>query len=233
MAKEMIVFTAAECQACNSCVVECAVAHSEAGSAAEAATLDPPPQSRVYVEPVEDTGTPVQCQQCDDAPCTIVCKKKALHRGEPDGPVLHDPELCTGCKMCTLVCPYGVIAPSRQDKTVVKCDMCADRPDADGTQACVDSCPVHGLHVVEVEGDNAERHRRVAERVADNHRRRIEAAEPIDGNIVHCEVCGVKMAPVKQLEFIRKKMPDHVPIAAICYRCRRVEAAAALVECAG
>jgi carbon-monoxide dehydrogenase iron sulfur subunit len=230
MGKKVIVFNAARCQGCKTCVVQCAMVHSSADTPAEAVINEAPLQARVHVEAVGDTAIPIQCRQCDDAPCILVCPKEALHRPTPDGPVLLDSELCGGCNLCILACPYGVIDVSVEGKAVVKCDLCFERTETGMLPECVESCPLGGLQVVEVDGDLENRHRRLAERVADNHMKRIQAAKPRDGKVAYCDVCGANMGPIKQLEFVRSKLPDHIPVAMVCRRCRRSEAAAALAE---
>jgi hydrogenase-4 component A len=52
---------------------------------------------------------PVQCRQCEDAPCKLVCPVKAIVF-KNDSIQLNE-TLCIGCKMCGLACPFGVILP--------------------------------------------------------------------------------------------------------------------------
>ena len=49
---------------------------------------------------------PVQCQQCENPPCTRVCPVKATW-SEPDGIVVVDYDRCIGCRCCMSACPYG------------------------------------------------------------------------------------------------------------------------------
>ena len=56
---------------------------------------------------LEQYWLPVQCQQCEDAPCVHVCPTGASYR-DADGKVLVDKEKCIGCKYCMMACPYGV-----------------------------------------------------------------------------------------------------------------------------
>ena len=59
------------------------------------------------------SGTmPNQCRQCDDAPCANVCPVGAL-RFEDDHISLTE-EICIGCKMCTIACPFGAIRAEAQ-----------------------------------------------------------------------------------------------------------------------
>ncbi len=49
---------------------------------------------------------PVQCQQCENAPCTKVCPVQATWR-ENDGIIVVDYNWCIGCRYCMAACPYG------------------------------------------------------------------------------------------------------------------------------
>ncbi len=48
---------------------------------------------------------PVQCQQCNNAPCIKACPIKATWQ-EPDGIVVIDYNWCIGCRYCLAACPY-------------------------------------------------------------------------------------------------------------------------------
>lgn len=111
-----------------------------------------------------NSGTmPNQCRQCDDAPCANVCPVGALEF-EKDCIALHE-EICIGCKMCTVACPFGAIRPEAElmpsiDYTMepkynltiqsevgvksiaVKCDLCVGREDG---PSCVEVCPTNAL----------------------------------------------------------------------------------------
>lgn len=52
---------------------------------------------------------PVQCRQCEDAPCAVVCPVRAITFG--DNSIRLNESLCIGCKMCGLACPFGVVLP--------------------------------------------------------------------------------------------------------------------------
>ena len=49
---------------------------------------------------------PVQCQQCENPPCTKVCPVQATWK-ETDGIVVVDYNWCIGCRYCMAACPYG------------------------------------------------------------------------------------------------------------------------------
>ncbi|MCJ7544536.1 MAG: 4Fe-4S binding protein [Phycisphaerae bacterium] len=150
MAK-MIAVNEQRCMGCKTCVLECAMAHTDAKDLAEALRSPTPPQPRVHVEPGGRFGIPLQCRHCEDAPCMMVCPTEAIHRPDKHGPVLIEADHCIGCKFCLLVCPFGVIDLSRDGKAMVKCDLCLQRTQAGEEPACVAGCPTGALEFCEVE----------------------------------------------------------------------------------
>jgi len=165
MAK-VIVVDDKRCLGCKSCVLACALAHSDAGSLAEAVAAEVPPQARVHVEPLGDRALPLQCRHCEDAPCMAVCPTGAIGRAGPDAPVLIDPDRCIGCRFCMVACPFGVIELSRDGRAMVKCDLCIERTEAGKPPACVEACPTRALRFVEPEEPLRGRRREVARRLA-------------------------------------------------------------------
>ena len=165
MAK-IIIVNEERCLGCKTCVLECAMAHTDAGTLIEALRSENPPQPRVHVEPLGEFGMPMQCRHCDDAPCITVCPTDAIAQLSPDSPVLLDADRCIGCKFCLIVCPFGVIDISRDGKAMVKCDLCIERTKAGEEPACVAACPTGALQFVEVDDLLRERRRQAAARVA-------------------------------------------------------------------
>lgn len=104
----------------------------------------------------------MQCRHCEDAPCIKVCPTVAIHRHNPNDPVLVDVELCIGCGYCLVVCPFGVIDITRDGKAVSKCDLCIERTKAGEEPACVSNCPTNALQYGEVSEVIAERRKKAA-----------------------------------------------------------------------
>jgi Fe-S-cluster-containing dehydrogenase component len=106
---------------------------------------------------------PVQCQQCENPPCTKVCPTGATWK-EKDGIVVIDYDWCIGCRYCMAACPYGArhfnwTTPSipkneintnthylgnrpRPKGVVEKCTFCIQRTRVGRYPACVEACPV-------------------------------------------------------------------------------------------
>lgn len=165
MAK-MIVVDEKRCMGCRTCVLECAMAHTETQSLAEAVASDTPPQSRVHVEPLAEFGMPLQCRHCQDAPCVSVCPTEAITRLDEGELVLLDSKRCIGCRFCMLVCPFGVIDLTRDGKAMIKCDLCVQRTQAGELPACVAGCPTAALKFVELDDHLRRRRREVAAMLA-------------------------------------------------------------------
>jgi carbon-monoxide dehydrogenase iron sulfur subunit len=105
----------------------------------------PAPMARLKVARGMSFAVPLQCLQCEDAPCVEICATKALHRADPNSPVVIEHELCIGCKCCLLACPFGVIRLDRQGRSIIKCDQCLDRVERGEQPACVSACPTGAL----------------------------------------------------------------------------------------
>lgn len=152
-----IVFSDPEkCLGCHSCELSCAVAHGGYdlhAAAVQGLTLRP----RNRVVAAGGVTMPVQCRQCEDAPCAFACPTGAILQEE--GMVGIREKNCVGCKVCVMVCPFGAIsvkaeadAPpdGRTNRGVArKCDLCART--GREVPACIEACPTRALSLVDLE----------------------------------------------------------------------------------
>ncbi len=146
------------CIGCATCMAACFESSYERGKLAV---------PRLVVTRTLSGTMPNQCRQCDDGPCASVCPVGALKFGEDNIEVCE--ELCIGCKLCTLACPFGAIRAEAEimpsinyalepkynlgiesqqgaKSIAVKCDLCAGREDG---PACVSVCPTGALFFYE------------------------------------------------------------------------------------
>ena len=134
-----------KCVGCRSCEIACRVAHSETKSIYSAIFEERLAQKRIFVENIKENPVPLNCRHCEDAPCVNACMTGALFK-TPNGLTLCYEELCVGCFMCVMVCPFGVINENRYESRIIKCDRCSERD----IPACVEACPTKALQFVEV-----------------------------------------------------------------------------------
>jgi molybdopterin-containing oxidoreductase family iron-sulfur binding subunit len=105
---------------------------------------------------------PVQCHQCEDAPCVKVCPVEATWT-EDDGITVVDYDWCIGCRYCEAACPYWArrfnftepeipkeeLNPNmsylsnrpRQKGVMEKCTFCLHRTREGENPACLEVCP--------------------------------------------------------------------------------------------
>ncbi|MDQ7792122.1 MAG: 4Fe-4S dicluster domain-containing protein [Clostridia bacterium] len=165
MPRQFIIPDKAKCLGCCTCLAACMLTHKEEGAV---------PCPRLFLTPTAQGSVPLQCRQCDQAPCAEVCP---VHAFEVQGEVVVlNEKKCVGCGICVLACPIGcieiqaarqaaatgitlatsVLLPltrNEQDekkmkKIAVKCDMCYFRPEG---PACVNICPTKALRLVDEE----------------------------------------------------------------------------------
>ena len=102
---------------------------------------------------------PITCLQCDTPPCTQVCPTGAITRDEATGIVRVSKTECIGCKICTMVCPFGNIFFSAAEQTAVKCELC------DGDPQCVLFCVTGALEFREPEAAMIDKRRALTEKI--------------------------------------------------------------------
>ncbi len=152
-----IVFSDPErCLGCHGCELACAVAHGGEdlfAAAAAGRTL----RARNHVVAVDTVMLPVQCRQCEDAPCALACPTGSIV--QEGGIVSIREKNCVGCKVCVMVCPFGAISVKGANTassesltnrgTAQKCDLCVGT--GRETPACIDGCPTKAIRLIDLE----------------------------------------------------------------------------------
>jgi anaerobic carbon-monoxide dehydrogenase iron sulfur subunit len=121
---EKILIQPEVCDGCLDCEEACAQLHGKSG---------------IMVREVEGSFYPIVCQQCEDAPCKLICPTEAI----TDEGIESDK--CIGCGLCMMVCPFGAIVI--HDRKAHKCNQC---PDLD-TPACIKACSKRAIAKVDTE----------------------------------------------------------------------------------
>jgi len=149
-----------KCIGCRTCEVACVLAHpvgAQKGMALSAENFNP----RLRLVKNLTLTAPVQCRQCENAPCVNVCPTGALVYDRNTVQLLV--ERCIGCQSCVIACPFGAmemvrrpvreqnLGPLKVKSTVSvaqKCDLCVD---VETGPACMAVCPTKALHLVDPE----------------------------------------------------------------------------------
>lgn len=154
------------CLACKSCEIACALVHSKSQNLEAAAEELPRPQRMVTVEAAGELGVPIQCRHCEAAPCIEICPTGALQREGEQGPVVIDGDLCIGCKLCMLICPFGVLQIGDEGRAAIKCDMCYERLEKGELPACVEACMTGALKLVSLKEETSSRRKEASKKLA-------------------------------------------------------------------
>lgn len=134
------------CIGCRACEIACVDAHMDEDMV-EAGNKELPFSPRITIVHEAEVTAPVQCRQCEEAPCVAACPAGAVV-SEGDT-VRVETERCCGCKACMAACPVGAmqvaVIPGKIKTPVAhKCDLCKGREKG---PACVEVCPAGALRV--------------------------------------------------------------------------------------
>ncbi len=124
------------CIGCRACEVACAREHHGVSHI-----------SVCFVEKLLSFA-PLNCRHCSKAPCVTVCPVEACKR-TPEGVVYIDPIRCIGCRLCGIVCPFGIPKYESERKVMVKCDLCLHRLKEGKEPACATTCPTEALTFIQ------------------------------------------------------------------------------------
>jgi anaerobic carbon-monoxide dehydrogenase iron sulfur subunit len=146
-----------KCTGCKQCELACSWV--QVGQFQPARSL-----IRVQVYDEQASYAPYTCFQCDEAWCMHACPVNAIDVDEATGAKIVLDEVCVGCKLCVIACPFGTIFYDGAQDTAAKCDLCAGDP------ACAHACPTAAITVESADpgqwiapfGESVDRHYRRA-----------------------------------------------------------------------
>jgi len=131
-----LVIDPGKCTGCKQCEMACSYENEGEFNVAK---------SRIRVFDFHEEGkmVPYTCTQCAEAWCQQACPVNAITT-DPLSlvKVVHE-NLCVGCKVCTIACPFGTINYVQETGKVQKCDLCGGEP------ACAEACPTGAITYVD------------------------------------------------------------------------------------
>lgn len=113
---------------------------------------------RVNIFDEEASYAPYTCFQCEEAWCMTACPVNAIAIDPQTGAKVVLGEVCVGCHLCTIACPFGTVftlPPSLPSPLggegqgggkASKCNLCG------GSPACALSCPTGAIEWTEANG---------------------------------------------------------------------------------
>ncbi len=94
------------------------------------------------------------CRHCDEPPCAEACPDEAITQ-QPNGIVVMDDDLCTGCQACIEACPYDAIDFDPDQGIAQKCNLCDHRIESGLLPACADNvCLAHCIYFTNLDHGN-------------------------------------------------------------------------------
>lgn len=149
-----------KCTGCRQCELACSFRAS--GNFNPAKSL-----IRAFIFDEQARYVPFTCLQCEEAWCMTSCPVQAIKEDSLSGAKVVREDLCVGCKVCTVACPFGTIFYNSQTGKAVKCDLCA------GTPECVKSCPTAAIEYRPIDTIGFTKMKDWANRLEDAYRREV------------------------------------------------------------
>ena len=121
-------FDAARCAGCHVCQVACKdrMDLQTAGAVPRRVTTF---EAGAYPE-ASIFHMSIGCNHCEKPACVANCPTGAMYKDAESGIVLHDDDVCIGCRSCMASCPYGAPQFDEELQLIVKCDSCKALRDA-------------------------------------------------------------------------------------------------------
>jgi Fe-S-cluster-containing hydrogenase component 2 len=114
---KMLVVDYEKCNGCRYCEVACSLSHVQECNPAKSAV-------RIVRREREGLDVPIICQQCEEPACANICPVQAISRDADIDALIVNYDLCVGCRMCTVACPFGAATFDVDRRQSIKCDLC-------------------------------------------------------------------------------------------------------------
>ncbi len=126
------------CTSCLQCEMACSFEHEGSFN---------PAKSRIKVFEFEHgrRAIPYTCTQCAEAWCMHACPVEAITKNAATGAMEVADDVCVGCKVCTIACPFGTVNYNADTGKVIKCDLCGGDPE------CAKACPTQAIVYVDAD----------------------------------------------------------------------------------
>jgi anaerobic carbon-monoxide dehydrogenase iron sulfur subunit len=144
---------ASKCTGCRQCEMACSYEHHGVFA---------PAKSRIQVFDFHETGrkVPYTCTQCAEAWCLHACPVEAIVVDRNTGAKMVRDDICVGCKVCTIACPFGTVNYVQSTGKVQKCDLCG------GSPKCSEACPTGAITYIDSDWTGLERMSEWAKKLA-------------------------------------------------------------------
>ena len=140
-----------KCTGCLQCEMACSFEHFGMFNNAKSVI-------RVFDFHHDGRKVPYTCTQCAEAWCLHSCPVEAIKIDGATGAKIVLDDVCVGCKVCTIACPFGTVNYNHDTGKVMKCDLCGGDP------ACAQACPTGAIAYVDSDWTGLERMRMWATR---------------------------------------------------------------------
>ena len=151
------------CCACGACAIAC-MDQNDIDTVAEM------PLRKVFTTENSEKGRinyfSIACMHCTDAPCVMACPTGCIQKDEETGLTVYDNTNCIGCHSCSLACPYGALSFDEVGK-MQKCDGCIVRLQNGLEPACIRTCTVNALSIVDEQDQKSKRLKNSPKRIVD------------------------------------------------------------------
>jgi len=139
----------AKCTGCLQCEMACSYENESVFNTAKS-------RIKVFEFHYEGRQVPYTCTQCAEAWCLHACPVEAIKINAETGAKIVLDDICVGCKVCTIACPFGTINYNHDTGKVMKCDLCGGDPQ------CAEACPTDAITYVDADWTGLEKMRKWA-----------------------------------------------------------------------